>query len=391
MTDRTDQPAADTTRRHDIDWLRIIAVLLLIPFHTARIFDIWEPFYVKNAQTNVLLTYSVIGFLNEWHMPLFFLLAGASTWFALGFRSGGQYALERLKRLFVPLLFGVLVIVPPQAYLARFQGSGYTGSYLQFLPDYFDIRGDLSGYSGLFTPAHLWFILFLFIYALISLPLFLYLKRDGRLLGWLARTGNRPGVIFVFALALFIAGPFPSIGGKNLLYYLFLFILGFVLMADPRWTEAIDTHKRLALILGIASMAVTLLLYAIGVRFPPYSAGDILLYLLRSFDTWFWLIALLGYGRQYLNRANRVLRYASEAAYPVYILHQTVILLVGFYVVTWPVDLGVKYIVIVLGALAATLAVYDLLVRRTNITRFLFGMKPLKQAVPAPRPAEQTA
>ncbi len=391
MSDRTDQRVTETPRRYDIDWLRIIAVLLLIPFHTARIFDIWEAFYVKNAQTNALLTYAVIGFLNQWHMPLFFLLAGASTWFALGFRNGGQYALERLKRLFVPLLFGLLVIVPPQAYLARFQVPGYADSYLQFLPDYFNVRGDLSGYTGLFTPGHLWFILFLFIYALISLPLFLYLKRDGRLLGWMAQLSSKPGVILLFALPLLIAGPFPEVGGKNLLSYLVFFILGFILMSDPGWSKAIDAHKWIALVLGIVSMAVILVVYAIGVQFPRFSPGDILFYLLRTFDTLFWLIALLGFGHQYLNRNNRVLHYASEAAYPFYILHQTVILLVGFFIVTWPVDLWVKYFVIAPGALVATLIVYDILVRRTNITRFLFGMKPLKPAERAPQPVEQTA
>jgi glucan biosynthesis protein C len=391
MTDRT-QPSADrATRRYDIDWLRIIAVLLLIPFHTARIFDIWEAFYVKNAQTNALLTYGVVGFLNQWHMPLFFLLAGASTWFALGFRSGRQYAMERLKRLFVPLLFGLLVIVPPQAYLARFQEPGYSGSYLQFLPDYFNVRGDLSGYTGLFTPGHLWFILFLFIYALISLPLFLYLKRDGRFVRWLAKVGAKPGGILLFVLPLIIASLFPEIGGKNLLSYLVFFIFGFILVSDPGWRKAIDAHKWIALVLGIVAMAVILTVYASGVQFPRFSAGDILFYTLRSFDTWFWLIALLGYGRQYLNRNNRVLQYASEAAYPFYILHQTVIIVIGFYVVRWPVDLWVKYLSIAPGSLIATLVVYDVLVRRTNITRFLFGMKPLKLALPAPRPAEQTA
>jgi glucan biosynthesis protein C len=391
MTDRTLPLPDQATRRYDIDWLRVIAVLLLIPFHTARIFDIWEAFYVKNAQTNALLTYAVVGFLNQWHMPLFFLLAGASTWFALGFRNGGQYAVERLKRLFVPLLFGLLVIVPPQAYLARFQVPGYAGSYLQFLPDYFNVRGDLSGYTGLFTPGHLWFILFLFIYALVSLPLFLYLKRDGRFVRWLAGVGAKPAGILLFALPLVIAGPFPEIGGKNLLSYLVFFIFGFILMSDPGWRKAIDAHKWTALVLGIVSMAVILIVYSTGARFPRFSPGDILFYFLRTFDTLFWLIALLGFGQQYLNRNNRVLHYASEAAYPFYILHQTVILLVGFYVVTWPVNLWVKYFVIAPGALVATLVVYDILVRRTNITRFLFGMKPLKPAVPAPRPAEQTA
>jgi hypothetical protein len=149
-------------RRYDIDWLRVVAVMLLIPFHTARIFDIWEPFYAKNAETNAALSYSVIALLTPWHMPLLFLLAGASTWFALGFRSGGQYARERFTRLLIPLLFGVLVVVPPQGYYALLTQGQPPESFASFLATYFALDfGDLSGYFGKFTPGHLWFILIL--------------------------------------------------------------------------------------------------------------------------------------------------------------------------------------------------------------------------------------
>jgi glucan biosynthesis protein C len=133
-------------RRYDIDWLRVLAVLMLIPFHTARIFDIWEPFYAKSDQVSRALTYFFIGGVNAWHMPLFFLLARASTWFALGFRSGGQYIKERLKRLIVPLVFGTLVIVSPQTYLGALTYGKFAGSFFQYYPRFFQIgaTGDLS-------------------------------------------------------------------------------------------------------------------------------------------------------------------------------------------------------------------------------------------------------
>lgn len=110
---------SSSNRHYDIDWLRVIAVFLLIPFHTARIFDIWEPFYAKSAAMSAALSYGVIWFLGQWHMPILFLLAGMSTWFALGFRTGGQYARERFTRLLVPFLAGLLIVVPPQGYFAQ--------------------------------------------------------------------------------------------------------------------------------------------------------------------------------------------------------------------------------------------------------------------------------
>ena len=103
------------TRRYDIDWLRIAAVLLLIPFHTARVFKVGEQFYAKNEQLSPALQRFIV-FVQPWHMSLLFVLAGAASWFALGYRSGGRYAAERLKRLLVPFLFGLVVIIPPQAY-----------------------------------------------------------------------------------------------------------------------------------------------------------------------------------------------------------------------------------------------------------------------------------
>lgn len=366
-------------RVHYIDWLRVLAVLVLIPFHTARIFDIWEPFYAKNDQVSAALSYIFVGAVNPWHMPLFFLLAGASTWFALSFRSAGQYAQERLKRLFVPLIFGVLTIVPTQAFLGARTYGYFGGSLFQYYPQFFQAgpTGDLSGYMGGFTPAHLWFVLFLFVLSLVALPFFLYLRReDGqRLIDRLAAFFVRPGTIFLFAVPLIVAGGLPDIGGKNIFYYFTLFVYGYVLMADARFKEILDRHKMSALVLGLSLLLIYIGISAFGVRIPTWLA------IVRGmcydgFITGFLLIAILGFGQKYLDFTNRALRYASEAAYPFYILHQTVIVIVGFFVVQWDVGVLAKFCTIVAAATLATTLAYELVVKRTNVTRFLFGMKP---------------
>ncbi len=386
------QTISKSERVYYIDWLRVIAVLLLILYHSARIFDIGDPFYAKNAATSSFLSYAVITFLNQWQIPLLFLLAGASTWFALGFRSGRQYAGERFKRLLLPFIFGILVIVPPQAYLARFQTPGYTGGYLQFLPDYFRIRGDLTGYTGLFTPGHLWFILFLFVFALVALPLLLYLRSEGgkKRISGLASLIEKPGGWLWFILPLLIAGALPDIGGKNPFVDITLFIFGFILVADDRFRAVLDRSRWQALILSLITIAALIWLEIIQLPTPKYSWGDILSFLLRTTDTWFWLVAFLGFGQRYLNRTNAFLRYAAEGSYPFYILHQTVIVIIGYFVVQGTESIAVKYLMIVIASLAATTLLYDLVVRRTNLTRFLFGMKPLPRA-PVQSPAEQPA
>ena len=380
-------------RRYDIDWLRVLAVLLLFPFHTARIFDTFGTWYVKNDTLSEALTY-FIAFVHPFHMPLLFLLAGASTWFALGFRSGGRYAKDRITRLLVPLIFGLLVIVPPQSYLALIGHSDYSGSFFEWYPNWFSINSnDMDGYfAGNFTPAHLWFIAFLFIFSLLALPLFLYLKRRDsgkRLIGWLAAFCSLPGAILLLAIPLWVSyiliDFYPSP-----LYFIAYFILGFLLVADSRFETAIDRHKVVALVLGPVLFLFVAYYQVTGwpSDMPSWSWSIIDAYTV-GFAPWFFVIAILGFGRRFFTASNRFLKYTGEASYPYYILHQTIIVIIGFYVVQWQLGLAVKYVVILVAATAVTALLYELLVKRFNLFRFLFGMRPLKKEkppVPAPEP-----
>ena len=205
MNAQTVNKSVKPERRYDVDWLRVLAVLLLFPFHTARIFDTFGTWYVKNDQLSGALTY-FIAYVNPWHMPLLFLLAGAATYFALRFRSGGQYALERFKRLLIPFIFGLLVIVPPQSYLGLRSHSDFSGSFLGWYPSFFQVNAaDMDGYFlGGFTFAHLWFIIYLFIISLVALPLFLLLNRrfGQKVVGWLAAFCSLPGTIFLLAIPI---------------------------------------------------------------------------------------------------------------------------------------------------------------------------------------------
>jgi surface polysaccharide O-acyltransferase-like enzyme len=369
-------------RRSDLDWVRILAVLLLIPFHTARIFDTFETFYVKNGALSPWLSHVVIYFLNNWHMPLLFLLAGASSWYALRFRSGGRYMAERLKRLLVPFVFGTLVVVPPQMYFALLHHAGAPGSYLEYYPTFFQIRPPgMPDYTGVgFTWGHLWFILNLFLISLVALPLFLSLKTKSgqRVTAGLAGFLERGPAILLLALPFpFVRFLLPQIDGKPVFIHLMVFVLGFLLMSDARYLRALDRNKSVALILGIVCTAVDYAVMHSGARLADFAPESIALYLADGFKTWFWLVAILGFGRKYLNVDNKALRYAREAAYPFYILHQSVIVAIGFYVIQSKAGVMPKFFLVAVDSLAATVGLYDLIVRRNNVTRFLFGMKPI--------------
>jgi glucan biosynthesis protein C len=379
---QTVNKSAKPQRRWDIDWLRVLAVLLLFYYHPARIFYSWGGWYIENAQKSKGLSYIAL-FIEQWHMPLFFLLAGVSTWFALRFRSSGQYVKERFKRLLVPLIFGLLVIVPPQIYfelLHYHRISIRTVPYLEFYPHFFD-----GHYTGEFDMGHLWFIAYLFLFSLVALPLFLFLKRDAgqRLIGWLAGFLSLPGMIFLLAVPAMVTNYLLLDFYPNPVYFLTFFILGYVLVADARFDEAIARHKAIALVLGLALYIVWIRLVTRGVI-----SSNWLQPIPRDLICWFCLIALLGYGKKFLNFTNGFLRYAGEASYPVYILHQTVIVIIAYYVVQWDASVLAKFVTIVVTSFVTTVVLYDVLIKRTNVTRFLFGMRPKKklEAVPAPHP-----
>ncbi len=167
-------------RRYDIDALRILATLLLIIYHTGQLFNPSDRWHIQNLELSQFFTH-FLGFINQWHMPLFFLLAGSSTYLALQRRTSGQYIGERVKRLFFPLLIGVLVVIPPQLYIeriatwvpTRLSPINFSGSFWQFYPHAFECcynEGNLSYH-------HLWFVAYLFVYSLFLLPLLLYLRR----------------------------------------------------------------------------------------------------------------------------------------------------------------------------------------------------------------------
>ncbi|HET6713423.1 MAG TPA: acyltransferase family protein [Actinomycetota bacterium] len=361
-------------RRHDLDWLRVIAVFLLLPFHSARVFDPFEDFYVHSAETSEALFWSVIAFIAVWQMELLFVLAGAASWYAFGRRTAHEYRRERVKRLLVPFLFGLVVIVPIQSYLAIVWRDG-GGSIPAFTADYWTMHREFGGYDGGFTPGHLWFILYLFLYSMVAAPLFAR---------WRARTGPRRWVLWYLALmplVLYIgdAVPWPEDGPQNLFYSFALFVGGFLLVSEPRLEAAIDDAWRWLTPVAGALIAGQLWLWISGTgeRWDT-GATSVVLDLWSATVTWVSVLALLALGKRYLSFETAFLRWGNEAAYPIYLLHQSVIIVVAWSALTaFALPALPGFMVVSVGSLLTTVALYELVVKRTNLTRFLFGMKPL--------------
>jgi len=384
-------------RRPDMDWLRALAVLLLVPFHSALIFCNDGIFPLRSGEDSEFLSYFA-GILGQWHMPLLFVISGAGTWFALCFRAPGQYVRERADRLLVPLIFGSLLIVPPQVYVQRLNEGRFEGSFFSFYPHFFD--GVYP--QGNLTWNHLWFVAYLFVFSLMALPIFVRLGR-GPGKRWLARltsVSERRGGVFLFAVPVAVTeatfrAAFPGV--QNLVWdwanfssYFVLFVLGFLILADGRFQMAMSRDGPLALVLGVMTTALGVSLHVTGVApSPGYSPGWTATMVLRAFNMWFWIVGILGMGRRFLFFSNGILRYVTEATYPFYILHMTVIVLIGFPVMHWKTGIASRYSIVVIASTAATIIIYELFVRPWRVSRCLFGMKPVRGRLETEEPRIQ--
>lgn len=369
-----------TRRVYYVDWLRVLAVLLLFPFHAGRVFNANDPFYAKSSIESLSISF-VLGFIDRWHMPLLFLLAGASTYFALKHRTLLRYSGERAKRLLVPLVFGTLVLVPPQTWYGARTNDAYTGSFLHYLtsgaflnPDNLLGRGD---YFGGLSPAHLWFIMFLWLISMLALPLLAIgrTERGAAFYARIARAMGRPAWWLLVVFAIMVGEAMPEIADKNLLYFFVWFTIGYLSMHDDSLAATAERFRWPVLMAGLAICATTLALWRLDETIPDPSVARAFWTYLKLSGGWLTVAGLIGMGRAYLDRPSRALTYLGEASYPVYILHQTVIVALGYYVAAAVPEPWLGWPLLMLLAVPVTFGLYEV-VRRVGVLRFLFGMRP---------------
>lgn len=350
-------------RRNYIDNLRWICILLLFPYHAAMVFNCWgEGFYVRGVSSEPISAFIIACY--TWFMPLLFALAGASSFYALQKRNAKDYASERVKKLLVPFLLGVLFLIPAQTYFAERQHNGYTGGYFAQYKLFFTKVSDLSGYTGGFAVGHLWFLLYLFVISLACLPV---MRR------YLAREKKIDGAQFSFtALFLLVLAPVLlspiSIGGKSFGLYLSMFLLGFFFLSSD---ALVDRLMKLSLPLGLSALAL-IVLKLVSYFFWNLRTG-IVSGLFDAIVMWVTILALFGVGKRLLNGATPVMRWLASQSFAIYILHQSVLVAVGFYVLRLVHAPGVQFLLIALISLPLTLAAVWI-VSRVPYLRMLLGI-----------------
>jgi len=371
----------DTQRRYDLDWLRVFAILTVFFYHSSRFFNLGDWHIrspMKYAGVGVLE-----GFAETWMMPLIFLISGASIFYAMKKGGAGKFFKDKFLRLGVPLLVGVFTHASLQVYLERISHHQFNGSYFQFLPHYFEGFYLDTGVGGNFAFAgmHLWYLLFLLIYCILLYPLFRWLKGGGqRVLNGLGNILAVPGVAYLLFLPTFLF--FDNVentsvgqidpGGWPMPVYMLFFFMGFVIVSSQRLQNQIQRMRWISLGVGALVLAGYLTLMArpsTSALFEEYNSP------LMCIIVWFLLYAILGFGMIHLNFSTPFLSYANEAVLPFYIMHQTVLLCVGFFVVQWAILAARMWLIIASTSFTIIMILYEFLVRRHNTLRFLFGMK----------------
>jgi glucans biosynthesis protein C len=364
-----------SSRRTDLDGLRVWAIVILHLFHVGMMFNGWS-WHLKNPEPLHALE-PPMEILHWVRMPLLMLIAGAATAFALEKRGLPAFLWDRVKRLLLPVVFGMLVIVPPQIYVERVASGAFHGSYLDFYPQVFRFQ---PYPAGAFSWHHLWFVVYLFVYSVVLVPLLVPLLGPllARLrpsprhsqwlfgLGWLPLAGSFFWLRHHPETHAFLDDP------RTVLHYGLLFVYGHLLGRSPAaWQWLHQARRKLAVILAVLS----------AVMLPP-NEWPMPFELLGGFAfLWAVLLTALAWAPRWFPRRTPALQHAQQLAYPFYILHQTVILLVGFALLSHPSSALVpagpwpRFALVLVVSFLATWACCEIFARLRWL-RPLLGMAP---------------
>jgi peptidoglycan/LPS O-acetylase OafA/YrhL len=345
-----------TERRYDIDWLRVIAIGLLLIYHIAIVFQPWALFigFVKSEKPLESI-WIPMTMLNVWRIPLLFFVSGMGLYFAMKKRNWGQLIVERTKRILLPFVFGVLAISP--LHFLIFQ------KYYKMSLSYFPHMG------------HLWFLGNIFVYVLLLSPLFFYLKKNenGKFKKAISKIMSYAigpltiSIFFMLEVSLVKPQLFEMYAktwhGFFIGFLAFFFGFLFVYSGKTFW-QTVSKWKWLYI-------AIAAVLYTIRIT----GFESITNMYITAFESNCWIFGVFGLGYNYLNKPSALLSYLSQAAYPVYIIHMFVLYAGSFIILPFQIHPMIQFIAITLFTFIVCFIIYEFLLRRTHILRPLFGLK----------------
>lgn len=382
--------ALPDARRYDLDWLRIGAFGLLILYHIGMFYVSW-PWHVKSSQTGPdvwQVVQPVMLLTSPWRLALLFLIAGCATRFMADKLPRARMAKARSWRLLLPIVFGMLVIVPPQTYYEVVTQMNFDEGWRAFYTKYIGFHGGWRSHGApLIVPTwnHLWFVVYLWVYTMLVLasrPLLhqLPMQRIAKLLRQPMALLLLPP-IFVGLLRLLLR---PVFGETHALLddwylhalYLSMFLFGYGIAKHEGIWLSIERLRWISLTLAmvIYAMMIVAVVLNIGGRARPF---------IWALDQWAWILMLLGFARRLMNFDSAARRYLTDAVFPFYIIHQTAIVVLGYHLTKLGLPVGVEAAILVVGTAAACVVGYEI-VKRVGVLRPVFGLKgsPVAQTGP---------
>ncbi len=351
-------------RKYYIDNLRWLWILLLIPFHAAMAWNSWEGNYIWLYENKVMS--SLVIFIAPWFMPLLFVLAGMSARYALNKRNYKQFAMERIKKLLIPLITGIVTVVAFMAFMADKFHNNYNESFLNHYNVFFTNISDMTGYEGFFTPGHLWFILFLFIISMVSL---LLIELQKKILPKLSFSKFRTFLLPVLMVFPLIMTPILDFGGKSIGGDLALFLLGYYILSEEDVLERMTKYRYIYIISMFVFDIISTYLFV----WKGNQTG-IVVSICYPCAAWFGILGFLGLARCNFNQNNVFTRYMSSRSFMIYIFHFGWLVVFQFYLCEITNSIVITYCISLIGTFVMTLFTCEV-IRRILGIRFLFGEK----------------
>ena len=379
-------PAPSGERRVDLDWVRIAAFGLLIFYHVGMLYVSWG-FHIKSIHRVTALEPLML-ILNPWRLSLLFLVSGVATRFMLRKSTLGSLLRARSVRLLIPLVFGMLVIVPPQAYDQIVESLGYPAGFVDFYAQHY------LAFGTQFCPGpcvvlptwnHLWFVVYLWVY---TMALGGLLMVAPALVPWLeaklakALSGMLLLVVPSILFAIYRLTVLPRFPATHALFgdwynhalFATVFLIGFLLARMETFWDAVERHRWIALGLAVVFYLSFLAVWSGKIGIPPSLLLKLYGGLAYGFYQWLCMVAVTGFARRWFTSDSALRRYLTEAVFPYYIVHQTAIIMIAHALHGRDLPAWLEASIVITGTIAACVLTYET-VRRVTILRPLFGLR----------------
>ncbi|MCG7546615.1 acyltransferase family protein [Pseudoalteromonas sp. Of7M-16] len=377
-----------TPRFHFIDNLRSTALILGVIFHTALAYGpYFKNIWLSADPSNSVFFDVLSNWLHLFRMPLFFVIAGFCS--ALIIQQNSTYAFIklRLKRILIPFIIFFPLLAASFVHVLT-----WGADIADPVPAIFTVFKVIK--TPLISTMHLWFLWLLMQLCLLHWVIMHISTRCQYLCSVFAKPIIACLAIATLSFAALLGQPVPFPAPDKiqpqlwgLVFYGAFYVMGIGFHHKPYRLEC--SIKTIILTTIIALISVSLYLTYLPEpptleqvieaakqgSFTPTGWRHMRLVAIQAVAIVSWTVLVLQLGYLFLNRANRLSRYLSEASYWVYLVHVPLLLYIQFPLINLDLPVFAKFTISLLATLSSSLFTYHFLVRGRFLGHLLNGKK----------------